>query len=425
MSRRPVVAARERGFRVVHWRVITFPRGLRALNHPEYRRFFLAQFAALTGSWMQTVAQSWLVLQLTDSPLKLGLLGTMQFAPILLLSLVSGVVADRVARRRLLLATQITMALQALALTALVWTGAVEYWHVGAMALVAGLAQTLDQPARQSFVAEMVGKDDMINAVALNSASFNAARIVGPAIAGVLIARFGIAPAFLINSAGFAIVVAVLLSLRAGEGPGRRRDTTVLEEIREGIAYALRTPTIRLVLLLLLVVSYCVFNFTVYVPLLAKTVLRLGPEGFGLLMAALGVGAVSGALTVGTIGSRHPRARDMFAAAAVACCGLVAMSAVRHVWLAALVLFAIGFSGILMVASGNTAMQLSAPDALRGRVMSLYTLVWGGIFPVSAFMVGAISERWGVSIAFLVNGVAGLGALALAALWWRRRAPAP
>jgi predicted MFS family arabinose efflux permease len=405
--------------------VITFPHGLRALNHLEYRRFFLAQFAALTGGWMQTVAQSWLVLQLTNSPLKLGLLGTMQFAPILLLSLVSGVVADRVSRRRLLIATQTTMALQTLALTALVWTGAVEYWHVGAMALVAGLAQTLDQPARQSFVAEMVGKDDMINAVALNSASFNAARIVGPAVAGVLIARFGIAPAFLINSVGFAIVVAVLSSLRVREGPGRRRDTTVLEEIREGLAYALRTPTIRLVLLLILVVSYCVFNFTVYVPLLAKTVLRLGPEGFGLLMAALGVGAVSGALTVGTIGSRQPRARDMFAAAAVACCGLVVMSAVRQVWLAALVLFAIGFSGIIMVAGGNTAMQLSAPDELRGRVMSLFTLVWGGIFPVSAFMVGAISERWGVSIAFLVNGVAGLGALGFAAVWWRRRARTP
>jgi len=405
--------------------VITFPHGLRALNHLEFRRFFLAQFAALTGGWMQTVAQSWLVLQLTNSPLKLGLLGTLQFAPLLLFSLVSGVVADRVSKRRLLIATQTTMAVQAFALTALVWTGAVEYWHVGVMALVAGLAATLDQPARQAFVAELVGKDDMINAVALNSASFNAARIVGPAIAGVLIARFGIAPAFLINSVGFLGVIAVLLSLRAEGAPCRRGDTTMLEEIREGIAYAARTPTIRLVLLLLLVVSYCVFNFTVYVPLLAKGVLRLGPEGFGLLMAALGVGAVTGALTVGTIGSRQPQARHMFAAAAVACCGLVAMSAVRQVWLAAVVLFVIGFFGILMVASGNTAIQLSAPDELRGRVMSLYTLVWGGIFPLSAFMVGAISERWGVSTAFFVNGVAGLAMLALVALWWRRRALSP
>lgn len=403
--------------------MIRFPQGLRALNHLEFRRFFLAQLGALTGSWMQTVAQSWLVLQLTGSPLKLGLLGTLQFAPLLLLSLVSGAVADRVPKRRLLVATQSIMAVQTFALTALVWTGAVEYWHVGALALVAGLATALDQPARQSFVAELVGKDDMINAVALNSASFNTARIVGPAVAGVLIARFGIAPAFLINSLGFVGVVAVLLSLRAPDPPVRRGDTSIAEEIREGIAYAARTPLIGLVLLLLLVVSYCVFNFTVYVPLLAKGVLRLGPEGFGLLMAALGVGAVTGALTVGVLGLRQPAPRGMFVAAGIACCGLVAMSAIRQVWAAAIVLFVIGFFGIVLVASGNTSMQLSAPDALRGRVMSLYTLVYGGIFPLSAFMVGAISERWGVSMAFLVNGVAGLVMLALVALWWRRRAP--
>jgi predicted MFS family arabinose efflux permease len=401
--------------------VIALPHGLRALNHREFRRFLLAQMGALTGAWMQTVAQSWLVLQLTDSPLKLGLLGTLQFAPLLLLSLVSGAVADRVPRRRLLIATQSTMAAQAFALTGLVWTGAVEYWHVVALALVAGLATTLDQPARQSFVADLVGRDDMVNAVALNSASFNAARIVGPAVAGVLIARFGIASAFLINSVGFLGVVAVLLSLRGAGAPARRGDTTLRQEIQEGIAHAARTPAIGLVLLLLLVVSYCVFNFTVYVPLLARNVLRLGPEGFGLLMAALGVGAVSGALTVGMVGSRQPAPRGMFAAAGIACCGLVAMSTVRHVWVAAPVLFVIGFFGIAMVASGNTAMQLSAPDELRGRVMSLYTLVFGGIFPISAFMVGAISERWGVSMAFRVNGLLGLAMLALVALWWRRR----
>jgi predicted MFS family arabinose efflux permease len=401
--------------------VIRFPHGLRALNHLEFRRFFLAQLGAATGAWMQTVAQSWLVLQLTNSPLKLGLLGTMQFAPLLLLSLVSGAVADRVPRRRLLIATQSAMAVQALALTALVWTGAVEYWHVGTLALLAGLATTLDQPARQSFVADLVGKEDVINAVALNSACFNAARIVGPAVAGVLIARFGIAPAFLINSLGFLGVVAVLVSLRGAGAPARRGNTTLREEIQEGIAHAASTPTIGLVLLLLLVVSYCVFNFTVYVPLLAKGVLGLGPEGFGLLMAALGVGAVSGALTVGMVGPRQPAPRSMLVAAAIACCGLVVMSATRHMWVAAVVLFVIGFFGIAMVASGNTAMQLSAPDELRGRVMSLYTLVYGGIFPLSAFMVGAISERWGVSRAFLVNGVLGLAMLALIALWWRRR----
>src|SRR3989454_872630 len=323
-----------------------FPHALRALDHRDFRRFYVAQLLALVGGWMQAVAQAWLVLQLTDSPFRLGLISTLQFSPILVFSVVTGAVADRLPKRALLVATQTTLACQALLLGALVATGRVEYWHVAALGLALGFANVLDQPARQSFVMEMVGKGDVANAVALNSAAFNAARIVGPAVAGVLIAQVGVGPAFFVNGAGFVGVILTLGRLEARGLPARAGRATMLEEILEGLRYARRTPRLLLALGLVLIVSLCVFNFT-------------------------------------------------------------------------------GYVGIVLMASCNTSMQLGAPDALRGRVMSLYTWVTGGVFPIGAFLVGSISQAWGVSVAFLWNGTLGLLALAGIMLWWRRRARAP
>src|SRR5438132_1570050 len=302
-----------------------FPHGLRALNHRDFRRFYAAQLLALVGGWMQTVAQAWLVLQLTDSPFKLGLISTLQFSPILMFSLVAGAVADRLPKRGLLVTTQTTLACQAL-----------------------------------------------------------------------------------------------LLGL-----PARERRATMLEEIVEGLRYARRTPRLLLALGLVLSVSLFVFNFTVYVPLLARTVLGLGAEGFGFLMASLGVGAVAGALTVGGFGSREPELGRMFLSAAVAFAALLGLGLSRHVWTAAPLLFVTGYFGIMLMATCNTSMQLRAPDALRGRVMSLYTWVTGGVFPIGAFLVGSISQAWGVSAAFLWNGTLGLVTLAGIMLWWRLRARAP
>jgi predicted MFS family arabinose efflux permease len=397
------------------------PSGLRALDHPDYRRFFLAQLVALVSGWMHTVAQSWLVLQLTDSPLRLGLIGTLQFGPILLFSLVSGAIADRLPKRRLLVATNVTLAVLALVLAALVASERVRYWHVAVVAVLTGFVHTLDGPARQSLMAELVDRADLVNAVALNSAAFNAARIVGPAVGGLLIARFGVVPAFVINALGILVVAAGLASLGTRSPAPARRGTTMREEIAEGLRYAARTPVIRLVLGMLFVVSITVFNFTVYVPLLARHVLGLGAEGFGFLMAALGVGAVSGALSVGFRRGGPPPLRVMAGAAALALTGLLTLSLARHVWIAVPLLFATGFFGLVLVASCNTRLQLAAPDALRGRMMSLYTLVWGGVFPIGAFCVGAMSEAWGVSTAFLVQGTAGLTGVAALTLWWRRR----
>ena len=402
-----------------------FPHGLRALNHRDFRRFYAAQLLALVGGWMQTVAQAWLVLQLTDSPFKLGLISTLQFSPILMFSLVAGAVADRLPKRGLLVTTQTTLACQALLLGVLVSTGRVQYGHVAVLGLVLGFANVVDQPARQSFVMDMVGKGDVANAVALNSAAFNAARIVGPAVAGVLIGRVGVGPVFFINSVSFVGVILTLLRLEARGLPARERRATMLEEIVEGLRYARRTPRLLLALGLVLSVSLFVFNFTVYVPLLARTVLGLGAEGFGFLMASLGVGAVAGALTVGGFGSREPELGRMFLSAAVAFAALLGLGLTRHVWTAAPLLFVTGYFGIMLMATCNTSMQLRAPDALRGRVMSLYTWVTGGVFPIGAFLVGSISQAWGVSAAFLWNGTLGLVTLAGIMLWWRLRARAP
>lgn len=400
---------------------MALPTGLRAFRHADFRRFFAAQLVAQIGSWMQTVAQSWLVLQLTSSPLLLGLIGTLQFGPILLFSIVSGAFADRLPKRRLLVFTQAVLGCQALALAALVASGQVEYWHVAVLATGVGLANVLDAPARQSFVAEMVGRSDLSSAVSLNSASFNAARIVGPSIGGLLIARFGVAPAFVCNGVGFAIAIAAMLSLRVRGLPQPRTGAGVVEEILTGIRYVWRTPEMVLALGLTFMVSFCVFNFTVYVPLVVRDVLGLGAEGFGFLMASLGVGAVSGALTLGTLGSQRPPRPLMFVAAALACGGLLGLSVVRAFWPAVAMLFVTGFFGIMLVVSCNTTMQLASTDALRGRVMSIYTLVWGGVFPIGAFLVGAMSERWGVQRALMTNGSIGLAGVAALLGWWRLR----
>ncbi len=400
---------------------MALPTGLRAFRHADFRRFFAAQLVAQIGSWMQTVAQSWLVLQLTSSPLKLGLIGTLQFGPILLFSIVSGALADRLPKKRLLIVTQSVLGGQALLLGALVYAGHVEYWHVAVLATGVGLANVLDSPARQSLVAEMVGRSDVSSAISLNSACFNSARIVGPSIGGLVIARYGIAPAFVANSIGFVIAIAMMASLRTRGLPQPGSGAGVGQEILIGLRYVWRKPEMVLSLGLCFMVSFCVFNFTVYVPLVVRTVLGLGAEGFGFLMASLGVGAVSGALSLGMAGPRPPRPL-MFAAAGLACGGLLGLSLVRSFWPAMAMLFLTGFFGVIAVVGCNTTMQLASTDALRGRVMSIYTLVWGGVFPIGAFLVGAMSERWGVQRALATNGTIGLTGVVLLLGWWRLRA---
>ena len=268
--------------------------GMRALGHRDYRLFFAGQIVSLIGTWMQSVGQAWLVLELTNSPFKLGLLGTLQFGPMLLFAFLSGAIADRVRKRRLILATQSALMLQAFALSALAWTGHVQYWHVAVLATLYGLVTTLDMPARQSFMTDLVGRNDLPGAIALNSAVFNGARVVGPAVAGLLVARYGVALAFLLNGLSFLAVIGALRAMRTEGEPRPRTGATMLEDIAEGARYAAATPLIALILVLCCAVSLFVLNYNTLVPLIARDVLGEGAHGFGLLMAALGAGADAG-----------------------------------------------------------------------------------------------------------------------------------
>ena len=397
------------------------PAGLRALASPHFRVYFAGTLVSQICAWMQTVTQSWLVLQLTNSPFLLGLIVTLQFGPILLLSVFAGILADRLTKRNILIFTQAVQGALALTLAGLVWSGHARYGNVAVLAMMLGVMTALDQPTRQSFIMELVGRRWVASAVGLNSVSFNAARIVGPAVAGILIARVGLFMGFLLNGLAFGVSIAALTRVPARPPAPRASAAPMLREIAEGIAYVIRTPAVRFVLGLQVIVSFCVFNFSVYVPLLATEVLGLGSEGFGFLMTMLGVGAMTAGLSLGAISARGLSSTVIAGAVGVACAGLLGLAVTRTFWPAGTLLAVVGFTATLAVTGCNTSLQLAAPDALRGRIMSLYTVLSGGIFPVSAFFVGAISEAAGVSRAFAVNGLLGLAALALLVSLRRRR----
>jgi MFS family permease len=401
-----------------------FPAGLRALNHRDFRIFWTGQGISLLGTWMQSVGQSWLVLELTNSAFLLGVIGALQFAPILLLSIFAGPVVDRLPKRRLIIGTQAVLLLQAFILSVLAWTGHVRYWHVAVLACLLGTVNSIDMPARQTFIVELAGTEDLMNAIALNSAMFNGARIVGPAVAGVLVAKYGVALAFFLNGVSFVAVIAALFAVRAEGFPHPRRGTTMLQEIREGIRYAVTTPRIALVLSVLFVVSMLVINHSTLVPLLARDVLHQGAQGFGFLMAALGVGALSGAVVLALLRQGRPPVALVVVPAAVACAATAAMAAVHQVWLAALVLLVVGFTQIVFTACSNTTLQLGVPGELRGRMMSLYAFVFAGVSPIGALFVGSMAQAFGTLAAYGAGGGLGLLCVLLLSAHWRYRAQA-
>jgi len=399
-----------------------FPAALRALNHRDFRLFWIGQSISSVGSWMQSVGLSWLVLELTNSPFRLGVVSALQFAPVLLFSAVAGVVVDRTPKRRLVLATQTALMLPAFALAALTWTGRVHYWHVATLAGLIGFVNALDMPSRQSFLVEMVGRDDLLNGIALNAATFNAARIVGPAIGGLLIARYGTAVAFLLNALSFLAVVINLAAVRAGSEARPRRGTTIREEFLDGVRYATRTPMVALILGLVFSVSTFAMNHGVLVPLFAREVLHEGVHVFGLLMASLGVGAVVGAVGLALLGGGRPPLVAVVAPGLGVALGIITLAFVRHFALAAVVLFLIGIMQIVFQNGCNTIVQVTVPDELRGRVMGVYMMVFAGATPVGASLIGAIAEGVGVPAACLVGGgLALLGVLFQLARWRRAK----
>ena len=398
-----------------------FPTGLRALNHRDFRLFWSGQLVSLTGRWMQSVGLAWLVLELTNSPVGLGIVNALQFAPLLILAFIAGALADRFPKRRLMIVAQFGLMLPALGLAALVGSGVIQYWHVAVLAAVIGIFNSLDMPARQSLVTELVGKEDLVNAVALNSAVFNLARVIGPAVAGIVIARYGLAAVFLANGVSYLAVLIALGAMRTGGLPYASGSRTLREDIVEGLRYAIASPLISLVLGLVLAVSVFVINHTVLVPLFARDVLREGVTSLGFLMAAIGVGALIGALALARLGHGRPPLAVLIASALVVSAGILSLALVRRFWLAAGVLFVAGVAQIVFLAGSNTTLQLTARDELRGRVMSLYALVFSGVTPIGALLIGFLAEALGVPVASAVGGGLGvISVLALTALWVRR-----
>jgi MFS family permease len=396
-----------------------------AFRHRDFRLFLGGQLVSQIGTWMQSVGQAWLVLELTRSPFSLGLVSALQFIPVLFLSPVGGAMSDRFAKRRVLLLTQSTMMLQAFVLASLVWSGNVRYWHVAVLATIYGLGRAVDIPARQSFITDLVGKPDVPNAVALNSIIFNTARIVGPAVAGLLIARFGVAMAFLLNGISFVAVLAALLAMRTDGRPDPAGRVGLRAGLIGALTYAAATPTVAITLGLLVVMSLLVLNFNVFVPLIAYQVLQEGAHGFGLLMSSLGAGAVAGAVGLTLFRRDRPSLSTLTWTAAILCAGMLVLATVGHFAAAAAVLAVLGCCQILFTTGCNTTLQLATPDALRGRVMGLYALAFAGMTPFGALLIGFVAEHLGVRVACLLSGACGLAAMAALLLSNRLVAESP
>ncbi|HLW59256.1 MAG TPA: MFS transporter [bacterium] len=383
---------------------------LSPLRHRNLRLFFAGQGVSLIGTWMQTVGQAWLVLTLTRSPFLLGVINALQWFPVLLLSLPAGVLVDRVPKRTLIMATQSLFLLLALTLGLLTVTGHVRYWHVALLAALLGTVNAFDVPARQSFIVEMVGgTDDLTGAIALNSSVFNGARLIGPGLAGLMIAAWGVGAAFLANAASFIAVIAALGAMRVVPTIRVAPAVGLLMGITEGMEFIRRSATVLRVLVTLAALSLFAMNFNVFVPVLAHAQLHLDASGFGFLLAAQGLGALVGSLAVAWTSGFGPRSSYLLWGAILLCAALIALSQVARPDLAGVELFFGGMGMVMFTATANSTVQLEAPAALRGRVMSAYAMVFNGLAPFGALMMGGIIGAWGLSIGLLVGG--GVGAV--------------
>jgi MFS family permease len=400
------------------------PGRITAFRHRNYRLFFAGQLISMVGTWMQQVAQAWLVLQLTGDPIWLGIVATAQFLPVMILGLFAGVAADALPKRRVLIATQTAMMVLAFVLAALVISGIVQVWMIVLLAVLLGIANSIDMPVRQSFAVEMVGREDVGNAVALNSAMFNGARIVGPAAAGLAIGAFGVAAAFLINGLSFvAVIVGLrLIDERALLVPPRiDRPTTpraVVRNLAEGLAYVRRTPVVLLAVVVVGTVATVGMNWGVLIPAFAAHELGSDAAGYGFLMAASGVGSLLAALRL-VFGGR-PRPMRLATGTLILGVASVALAVSRIFPLSLGLMVIVGFGSILMAATGNTTIQLAVPDHLRGRVMSVYTTVFSASVPIGGLAMGAIASGFGTAFAIGLGGILSL-AVGVGALAWGRK----
>ena len=389
-------------------------------KHYNYRLYFSGQFLSQVGTWLQSAAMAWLVLQLTHSAFAVGLLAFWQFGPYALLGLFGGALADRMDHRKTLIATQVALALCSTIIAILTLTNTVVLWEAYAIAAMRGLSLVLNNPSRQAFIFQMVGREELPNAIALNSSLANATRILGPGIGGILIAAFGVGVCFAIDALSYVAVIIALLLMRVDElmkqEQGRR--TTMWTSVVEGLRYVRETPPLRIALIMFTVIAMVCINFSVLLPLLASDTLHAGAEIYGLLTACFGAGALAGALISASIGrATWP---VLLVGAAGFGLGEFLLAPQRTVVGAVLLLLATGICYTIYTSTTNALVQLSAPPYLQGRVAGLYSYIFAGSSPFGALLAGSLAAQGGTDLAFLVAGVVALGSALFGLLMWRR-----
>lgn len=388
-----------------------------ALRHRNFRIFYVGHLLSLSGTWLQITALGWLVLELTDSEFWLGVVNAGTSIPILFFSLYAGVIADRLDKRTILIAAQVLAFVQALVLAVLTHLELINIWWIIGLVLVLGVANAFEIPTRQSFFVELVGQKDLTNAIALNSSAFNATRMVGPAVAGGLIGAVGIAACFYGNAISYFFVIAGLLAIRRPRPEPVPRTVSALENIREGFAWIWDERVPRLVVIFVASASILVLPFTMLLPVYARDILQVGPQGLGWLYSATGAGALLAGLTVTPIAERVPRGR-LLIVAGVAMCAFVAGFALSPSFLISLLFLSLtGFSMILSTATANSLLQALVPNGLRGRVMSVYVVMFLGVTPVGYLLAGSLAGIIGAPLT-LAGGSAIL-MLILLTLFWR------
>jgi MFS family permease len=399
---------------------------LRALRHRNYRLFFAGQLISLVGTWMQMIAQSWLVYRLTGSSFLLGAIGFASQMPIFLLAFVGGTIADRYNRHRVVIATQVASMILALSLSVLTLTGTVRIWHIFVLSALLGVVNAFDMPTRQAFIVELVDREDLMNAIALNSSIFNGARVMGPAVAGIVIAGIGEGWCFFANGISYVAVIAGLLLMKLKAHKGTNRKESAISNVLEGFNFVRRTRPIRALLLLLGLLSIVGMPYSVLMPIFADKILHGGPRGLGILMGATGFGALIGSISLaaksdtGGLGKLVAYASTGFGA------GLLLFSISHNFWLSAIFLVPVGMSFMMTMACINTLIQTVVPDHLRGRVMATHVWMFLGMTPFGSFLAGAIATHAGAPATMFVGALlcmagAGLFAFRLRGLQFSAR----
>lgn len=390
-------------------------------KHRNYRLYFVGQGISITGTWVQNVGQAWLVLELAHSAAAVGVLAACQFGPYALFGLLGGAIVDRLDNRRVLIATQAVAMGLAAVLAVLALSGTARVWEVDLVAALYGTVLVLDTPARQAFTMEMVGREELPNAVALNSSIFNASRIVGPAIGGLVIAAAGVGICFVLNAASYVAVLACLVLMdprHLFSPPRRRRPASLWRDMADGIAFARGTTAVRLVLVTMLVVATVAINFNVVLPVLASHTLHRGAEVFGVLSACFGAGALAGALLSASLGRASWPV--LFTAGVGLGIAEVLLAPQRQLPVVALLLVVTGACFSLYTSNSNSTLQLATPDALRGRVLALYSYSFFGTAPLGGLLAGWLTDRGGTTLTLLVGGATAAATVTVAAWRWHR-----